>query len=441
MSANLLHLEPTIVLLFAVVGVGAIFVAMWIGTVDIAIARMTLAYAEDLVQSGRRGAKALFKVVAQRRESGGTLVGPRAVFQTIGSVTLTWVLSAGLWNAGWPWWGVLLACLAIVGTIQLMAVGVQARLLAGPRYVGVALLGAPMTLTMMSGPWRKRPRPYSERLAMVPDVRLAALDELRELVDEVAEDGSAASLEDEDRRILRSVFELGQTRVGEVMVPRGEMVVIRGEESARDALEQFVECGYSRLPVVGKSLDDVQGVLYMKDVARRSLKGEDAMGIEVRDIARAAAFVPEMKLADDELRVMQATNVHLALVVDEYGGIAGLVTVEDILEELVGELIDEHDQDVPVPQEVAPGRWLVPMSYPLDDLEDLLGVRVDEDEVYSVGGLLTKAIGKVPLPGAHAIVGDLAVVAGESTGRRRRVLSAYVAKAHDDGPQPVSRGD
>lgn len=440
MTADLLQLEPSIAVLFAVIGVGAIFVAMWIGTVDIAIARMTLAYAEDLVQSGRRGAKALFQVVSQRRESGWTLVGPRAVFQTIGMVTLTWVLSAGLWQVGWPWWGVLLACLAIAGTIQLAAVGLQARLLAGSRYVGVALLGARTTLSMMTGPWNRRPRPYSERLATAPDVRLAALDELRELVDEVAEDGSAASLEDEDRKILRSVFELGQTRVGEVMVPRGEMVVIRGEESAKDALEQFVECGYSRLPVVGKSLDDVQGVLYMKDVARRSLKGEDAMEIEVRDIARAAAFVPEMKLADDELRVMQSTNVHLALVVDEYGGIAGLVTVEDILEELVGELVDEHDQDMPVPEEVAPGRWLVPMSHPIDDLEELLDVEVDEDDVYSVGGLLSKAIGKVPLPGAHAIIGDVAVVAGEATGRRRRVLSAYVSRAYDDGPQ-VSRGE
>lgn len=417
--------------LFIVVGVGAMFAAMWVGTVDIALARMTLAYAEDLVESGRRGAKALFQVVSKRRNTGRTLVGARAAFQTVGMVTLTWVLSVELWQADWSWWLVLVACIAAVGAVQLVAVGVQARLLSGSRYVGIALVGARMGLRFMGRAQWRRPKTYRER-HLPEDDRLAALEELRELVDEVSEDGSAASLQDEDRKILRSVFELGQTRVGELMVPRGEMVVVRGEEDGRAALEQFVESGFSRLPVVGKSLDDIQGVLYMKDVVRRSLKGEDALDIEARDISRAAAFVPEMKLADDELRVMQATNTHLALVVDEYGGIAGLVTAEDILEELVGELVDEHDQDVPMPEEVAPGRWLVPMSYSVDDLTEVLDVKVDEDEVYSVGGLLTKAIGKVPLPGAHAVVGNLAIVAGESTGRRHRVLSAYVSRVYDD---------
>lgn len=431
MGADLVHLEPPLAALFIVVGVGAIFAAMWVGTVDIALARMTLAYAEDLVESGRRGAKALFQVVSKRRNTGRTMVGARAAFQTIGMVTLTWVLSVELWQAGWSWWLVLLACLAVVGVVQLVAVGVQTRLLSGSRYVGIALLGARMSLRFMGRAKRVRPRKERDR-PLPSDDRLAALEELRELVDEVAEDGSAASLEDEDRKILRSVFELGLTRVGEVMVPRGEMVVVRGDDDGRQALEQFVESGFSRLPVVGKSLDDIQGVLYMKDVVRRSLKGEGALDIEARDISRAAAFVPEMKFADDELRVMQATNTHLALVVDEYGGIAGLVTAEDILEELVGELVDEHDQDVPTPQEVAPGRWLVPMSYPVDDLGEILDVKVDEDEVYSVGGLLTKAIGKVPLPGAHAVVGNLAIVAGESTGRRHRVLSAYVSRVYDD---------
>ena len=152
------------------------------------------------------------------------------------------------------------------------------------------------------------------------------------------------------------------------------------------------------------------------------------MDIEVRDIARAAAFVPEMKLADDELRVMQANNTHLALVVDEYGGIAGLVTAEDILEELVGELTDEHDVDVGSPEEVEPGVWLIPSSYPIDDLEELLDVEFDEDDLYSAGGLLTKAIGRVPLPGDSAEVNGVLIEAGEQTGRRKRVLSVYVRR-------------
>ena len=166
----------------------------------------------------------------------------------------------------------------------------------------------------------------------------------------------------------------------------------------------------------------------MKTSSLEVLKQADALDIEVRDIARAAAFVPEMKLADDELRVMQANNTHLALVVDEYGGIAGLVTAEDILEELVGELTDEHDVDVGSPEEVEPGVWLIPSSYPIDDLEELLDVEFDEDDLYSAGGLLTKAIGRVPLPGDSAEVNGVLIEAGEQTGRRKRVLSVYVRR-------------
>ena len=119
----------------------------------------------------------------------------------------------------------------------------------------------------------------------------------------------------------------------------------------------------------------------------------------------------------------------MAIVVNEYGGIAGLITAEDILEELVGELTDEHDVDVDTPEEVRPGVWLIPSSYPIDSLEDLLDVEFDEDDLYSAGGLLTKAIGRVPLPGDRAEVSGVLIEAGEQTGRRKRVLSVYVRRA------------
>ncbi len=430
MSDEIVQLEPAVAVLFFVVGLVAILAGMWLAASEAAISRITVAYAEDLVEEGRRGAPALLEVVSERKQLGSTLASARVLFQVLGIVTLTWVLSVELLELDWVWWGVFLATIGVVGAVQLVAVGISRRLLSGSRYVGVALLGSRLTLALMRRRPRRRgeQRAAEERVLTSSEARLRVADELRELVDQVAEDGSP-SLEDEDRRILRSVFELGQTRVGEVMVPRSEMVTVRGDEDGRAALESFVQSGFSRLPVVGKSLDDVQGVLYMKDLVRRSLKGEDALRAPVAGMARAAAFVPEMKLADDELRVMQATNTHLALVVDEYGGTAGLVTIEDILEELVGELTDEHDADSAAPEEISPGVWNVPTSYAVDDLEELFDVKIDEDDVYSAGGLLTKATGKVPLPGARAEVAGLILEAGEATGRRRRVLSLTVSKA------------
>ena len=414
-----MNLPAAVAISLAIFGVFALFLGAWFAAVDTAISRMTIAYAEDLVEQQRKGSHTLRQAVRERREVGSSLASARVLSTTVGIVSLTFVLVNEFWDLDWKWWLTLAVTLAIVAAVQLLALGFSTQLNAGSRYVKVALVGSKSALRILT---------RRDHVEVVPEARLAMVDELRELLDEVSEDGEPAPLEEADRKILRSVFELGQTRVGELMVPRAEMVTIKGDEDGHAAFELFVTSGFSRMPVIGKTLDEVQGVLYMKDLARRSLKGHDALDIKVRDIARAAAFVPEMKLADDELRVMQANNTHLALVVDEYGGIAGLVTAEDILEELVGELTDEHDVDVGSPEEVEPGVWLIPSSYPIDDLEDLLDVEFDEDELYSVGGLLTKAIGRVPLPGDSAEVNGVLIEAGEQTGRRKRVLSVYVRR-------------
>lgn len=435
MNAALSSIGAPASIFLILLGVAGISMASWVGAVDTALSRMTLAYTEDLVEQGRRGAPALLVAVEAHKTRRTNLLTARAILQTMGMVALTLVTTIHVDNLGWPWWGVLLTTIAVVAIVQLLALGISTHLLSGSRYVSLALASSGFACWMMR--LRRRSQETvdlqageegAERIGE-SEARLLAADTLREIFDEVSEDGGAASLEEEDRKIIRSVFELGQTRVGEVMVPRSEMVTIRGDESARSALQLFVRSGYSRLPVVGKSLDEIQGVLYMKDVVRRWLHDPQAATIPVNHLCRSAAFVPEMKLADDELRVMQATNTHVALVVDEYGGIAGLITVEDILEELVGELTDEHDIDVTVPEEVAPGTWLIPTSYPIVDLEDLLETQVDEDEVYSAGGLLTKAIGKVPLPGASARIGEILLVAGDSVGRRRRVLTLFASQA------------
>lgn len=409
---------PAVISGLLVFGLVSLILAAWIAAVDVATSRITMAYAEDLVEAGRKRADQLLEVVRERKQQGTSLATARVLTNAVGTATLAVAISAALWRLDWPWWWTLLVTFLVIAVLQLLSLAVSVRLNAGPRYVNVALLGASLASRMSSG----------GRARASATARMAMVEDLRELLDEVSEDGHPVPIEAEDREILRSALELGLTRVGEVMVPRAEMVTVRADDDARSSLEIFINSGYSRLPVVGRSLDDVHGVVYLKDVVRRALQGEAALDVRVGDIARSAEFVPEMKAADDELRSMQETNTHLALVVDEYGGIAGLVTVEDILEELVGDLVDEHDADVPGVEEVSPGRWLVPASYHIDDLEDLLEVDFDEDDLYSAGGLLTKALGKVPLPGDHAEVEGVLMEAGDSTGRRRRVLSVYVEK-------------
>ncbi len=214
------------------------------------------------------------------------------------------------------------------------------------------------------------------------------------------------------------------------MVPRTDMVTIEAEMNAREALRVLVRSGFSRVPVIGESADDVRGILYFKDVVHRlETYGVDT-DLTAEQMMRPAEYTIEggfhslsieMKAADDLLRIMQAEHFHMALVVDEYGGISGLVTMEDLIEELVGEVTDEHDRNVIEPEELADGVWRVPSRFSIDDLGDLLGMELEDDDVDSVGGLLAKAIGQVPLPGAEGELLGVHMMAEEARGRRRQV--------------------
>ena len=410
--------------LLAVLGVLLIGVSVWLSAVDISLSRMTLAFVEDLEEAGRRGARTLAEALSLRRGTALKLLVPRAITLSLGGVLVAVPTNALFMGFEWTWWVSLLLALLVVAALEGVALLALAWLVGGDRYVWVGLAGAPLARSLLRRGAGHQATWLSEESLGTPP-RLAMIQELHELVDEVSE-GELPSLDKEDREILRSVFELGQTRVGEVMVPRALMVVVKGESTPEEAVELFLQSGFSRLPVVGKNTDDVLGVLYLKDVVRRLYDPHLQSDVSVTDVMRPAFFVPEMKLADDELRVMQQKNSHLALVVDEYGGIAGLVTAEDILEELVGELTDEHDRAGLVPERVGKQTWDVPSSYSTADLEDLLGKKIDEDEVYSVGGLLGKALGRVPVPGDSAEVGGLELCAGQDVGRRRQVRTIRV---------------
>ncbi|HET8683957.1 MAG TPA: hemolysin family protein, partial [Micromonosporaceae bacterium] len=259
--------------------------------------------------------------------------------------------------------------------------------------------------------------------------------ELRELVDLAEQRGV---VEHGERQMIHSVFQLGDTIAREVMVPRTEMVWIEAHKSLRQALVLALRSGFSRIPVVGESVDDVLGVVYLKDLARRMQAGTGG-DLAVAEAMREATFVPESKPVDDLLSEMQAARTHLAIVVDEYGGTAGLVTIEDILEEIVGEITDEYDVERPPVEHLGDGAVRVSARLPVEDLGELFDVEISADEVETVSGLLAQALGRVPIPGAAANVAGLRLVAEGTTGRRNRIdtvlvrrEAAEVSEAHEE---------
>ena len=245
--------------------------------------------------------------------------------------------------------------------------------------------------------------------------------ELREVVDLAQQRGVVA---DDERRMIQSVFELGDTPAREVMVPRTEMVWIESDKTAGQATSLAVRSGHSRIPVIEENVDDVVGVVYLKDLVERTYYSNNGgRDTKVSEVMRPAVFVPDSKPLDALLREMQRDRNHMALLVDEYGAIAGLVTIEDVLEEIVGEIADEYDTDEVAPvEELGARRYRVSARLPIEDLGELYDIEFDEDlDVDTVGGLLAFQLGRVPLPGAEVTWDGLQLRAEGGRDHRGRV--------------------
>lgn len=254
----------------------------------------------------------------------------------------------------------------------------------------------------------------------------ASEQQLLSMVDEATE---LAVLAEVDRELIHSIFEFSDTVVREVMVPRTDMVTIDGGATMVEAMGLFLSRGVSRVPVIGEDIDEVLGILYLRDVARISYEQTlDAETLTAEQLARAALFVPESKKADALLRQMQLESNHLAMVVDEYGGIAGLATLEDLIEELVGDISDEYDREVPEIEDLGNGRYRVSARLPIDELGDLFGIELEDDEVDSVGGLLTKVLGRLPVVGSVAEFSGLILAAERTEGRRKHLSTVLVER-------------
>jgi len=233
--------------------------------------------------------------------------------------------------------------------------------------------------------------------------------------------------EEFEQELIESVEELSETISREIMVPRIDMATVSAEESLDESMTVFFRHGFSRLPVIGKNLDDVKGVLYIKDVARLIHENpERAAQVRAIDIARKPIFVPESKPVDDLLQEMQKTSTHIALIVDEYGGIAGLATMEDVIEEIVGNISDEYDNDLPEVEEVEDGWVRVSARLSLFDLGEHFDLELEDEDVDSVGGLLAKELGRLPGRADQIVFSGLEIKVERIEGRRKRVITALV---------------
>ena len=235
--------------------------------------------------------------------------------------------------------------------------------------------------------------------------------------------------EEFEQELLDSVEEFGETIVREIMVPRIDMATVAADSNLTKAMSLFLLRGYSRLPVVGKNIDDISGILYVKDVARILHESPEKMDKTLAsEIARPVIFVPESKPVDDLLRDMQLSSTHIAIIVDEYGGVAGLATMEDVIEEIVGEISDEYDREVPDVDDLGDGRFRVNARFSLAELGEQLELELEDEDVDSIGGLFAKELGRLPGRGDEVTVSGLQITADRIEGRRKRLITVILKK-------------
>jgi CBS domain containing-hemolysin-like protein len=259
--------------------------------------------------------------------------------------------------------------------------------------------------------------------------------DLRSMAEVGHEEGS---IEREEKELIHSIFEFGDTIVREVMVPRPDVRAIESDKTLRDVQAMVLEHGYSRIPVYTEDLDDVVGIVYAKDVLKALHQGKHDMPLA--DIVRQARFVPESKKVADLLREMQQEKFHIALVTDEYGSVSGLVTLEDLLEELVGEITDEYDVEAPEIEEVAEGVYRVDGKLGIDEVNEMLDADLPDEEWDTVGGLVLGLMGSIPDEGEEVRFQNLRFRAEKVNGRRIVKVLITREESEPDEPEPEEVG-
>lgn len=411
---------------------------------ETAIGRVSRSRVDEMARDGVPRATRLLSVIDDRPRYVNVLFFLSTTL-TVTAVTLVaYVGVVGLQeDRSWPvGWAIILVVTVMV-VVNYVVLGVAPRTLgrqhadrialraAGPARRFAVVLGPLANLLILVGNALTPGKGYREG-------PFASQAELRELVDMAEAD---SLIEDDERQMIHSVFELGDTFAREVMVPRTEIIFIERAKTLRQAMSLGLRSGFSRIPVIGESADDVVGIIYLKDVMRRVFDRRDAEQSEtVESLMRPAFFVPDSKEADELLRDMQAARVHMAIVVDEYGGTAGLVTIEDILEEIVGEIDDEYDTAAPEVVPLSDDAFRVSARMHVDDFADLVDIDIEGDEegVDTILGLMAKRLGRVPIPGAAVEIDGWSLIAEQGAGRRNRIGTVLAERRTADAMPEVA---
>ncbi|MDT5085110.1 MAG: magnesium and cobalt exporter, family [Mycobacterium sp.] len=418
------------------IGLGSVFAA-----IDAAISTVSMARVHELVRDERPGAVRLAKVMVDRPRHINLVV----LLRIICEISATVLLARYFYRSWSRDWGLFGAAVVMV-VISFVVIGVGPRTLGRQNAYQISLVSAlPLqVISFLLAPISRLLVVFGNMLTPGRGFRngpFASEIELREVVDMAQQRGVVAA---DESRMIQSVFELGDTPAREVMVPRTEMIWIESDKSADQATSLAVRSGHSRIPVIGENVDDVVGVVYLKDCVQQayysSAGGRDTA---VTVVMRPAVFVPDSKPLDALLREMQRDRNHMTLLVDEYGAIAGLVTIEDVLEEIVGEIADEYDAAEVAPvEDLGDNRFRVSARLPIQDVGELYGVEFDEHlDVDTVGGLLALGLGRVPLPGAEVVSHGLRLHAegGPDHRGRVRVGTVLLSRAESDD-QEINHG-
>ncbi|MBO0841652.1 MAG: HlyC/CorC family transporter [Nocardioides sp.] len=414
-----------------------VLVAGIFSAADAALNAFSRARASELLAEGRAGARRLVAVVADPPRYVNTVLLLRLLCEICATIMVAlWFYDAYAEH----WWPTVLTTGLVMTVVSFVVIGVGPRTLGRQHHEGIALAAAgPISaITTVLGPIPSLLILLGNALTPGKGFRegpFSTETELRELVDMAQ---ASELIEEEERRMIHSVFELGDTRAREVMVPRGDIVYLDRHKTLRQALSLFLRSGYSRIPVIDDSLDDVVGMAYLKDLVRRDFEAPDVETTQrVDSLMRPVVWVPDSKPVDELLTEMQARRQHIAVVVDEYGGTAGLVTIEDILEEIVGEITDEYDIEDREPQQLPDGSWRVPARYLVSDLSDI-GFEVAEEDVDSVRGLMAKHLGLVPIPGSVVEAHGLRFEAEETAGRRNKIGAVHISAVPEVSAEPAA---
>ena len=407
---------------------------------ETAIGRVSRTRVDEMCREHVSGAERLAIIVNDRPRYVNVLLFLSTIATVTATALVTFVATDALTTQyGWPvGWAIVLA-VAVMVVVSYVLLGVAPRTLGRQHADRIALRSS--RITRMLGVVLS---PLASLLILVGNALtpgrgyregpFATQAELRELVDMAEADDVIA---DDERQMIHSVFELGDTYAREVMVPRTEMVFIERDKTLRQALSLGLRSGFSRIPVIGENADDIVGIIYLKDIVRKEFNSPGSeQSQRVESLMRPAYFVPDSKQADELLREMQAARIHMAIAVDEYGGTAGLVTIEDILEEIVGEIDDEYDTAAPEVEPLGDGNYRLSSRMHIDDVADLIGIDVEGEEegVDTVLGLLAKRLGRVPIPGATIDIDGWQLTAERAAGRRNRIGSVLAVRvAADDG--------